>query len=408
MSTYEFGIDSELSLPDELQVVELGAPAGDAIDDIQAATLEAVRSPLEFPPLKDIVVPGDRVTLALANELPRSATVIAAIIQELLDAGIEPDHIDVLRSEGDARLTKANPLGELPQGLRDQITVSVHDASERDCLGLLGISNSDQPIYLARQIVDADVVLPIGVVKSTGSLGDLGVYGTLFPTFADVETQQKLNATKSVLSQAEIDRRQEMAKEASWLLGVRMVVQLVPGAGDQLLHVLAGDADVVDRVAREKCDEIWQCVTPERASLVLATMPGSRQQQTWNNFARVLDSALRVVQDDGAIAVCCDLKVKPGPALKRVGQMESLDSAEQAIQKDRSDDALTAKQLVRTLQRARVYLLSQLDEDVVESLGVAYVSCPEELVRLASHHDSCILLRNAHQTIARVGENGEA
>ena len=138
MSTYEFGIDSELSLPDELQVVELGAPAGDAIDDIQAATLEAVRNPLEFPPLKDIVVPGDRVTLALANELPRSATVIAAIIQELLDAGIEPDHIDVLRSEGDARLTKANPLGELPQGLRDQMTVSVHDASERDCLGLLG------------------------------------------------------------------------------------------------------------------------------------------------------------------------------------------------------------------------------------------------------------------------------
>ena len=32
MSTYEFGIDSKISLPDELQVVELGAPAGDAID----------------------------------------------------------------------------------------------------------------------------------------------------------------------------------------------------------------------------------------------------------------------------------------------------------------------------------------------------------------------------------------
>ena len=408
MSTYEFGIDSKISLPDELQVVDLGAPAGDAIDDIQAATLEAVRSPLEFPPLKEIVVPGDRVTLALANELPRSATVVAAIIQELLDAGIEYDNISVLRSEGDARLTQANPLRELPQGLREQIKVAVHDASERDCLGLLGVSHEDQPIYLARQIVDADVVLPVGVGKSTGSLGYLGAHGTLFPTFADVETQRRLNSTKSVQSQAEMDRRRELAKEASWLLGVRMMVQLVPGAGDRLLHVLAGDADVVDRVARERCDEIWQCVTAERASLVLATMPGCRQQQTWNNFARVLDSALRVVQDDGVIAVCCDLKAKPGTALKRIGQMESLDSAERAIQQDCSDDALTAKQLVRTLQHARVYLLSQLDEDVVESLGVAYVSCPEELVRLASHHDSCILLRNAHQAITRVGENGEA
>ena len=191
------------------------------------------------------------------------------------------------------------------------------------------------------------------------------------------------------------------------MLGVRMTLQVVPGVGDQLLEVLAGDAMVIDQIGREKCEKVWGVQVSERASLVVATLPGGREQQSWSNFARVLDAALRVVRDDGAIAVCCDLSAKPGPALKRLARSDSLDLANQAIHNDRSYDALIATQLVRTLQRARVYMLSQLEEDVVESLGVAYVSCPEELIRLASHYDSCILLQNAHQAVPVVDSDDE-
>jgi hypothetical protein len=87
-----------------------------------------------------------------------------------------------------------------------------------------------------------------------------------------------------------------------------------------------------------------------------------------------------------------------------VARADSLDSARRAAERDRTYDALPAVQLIRTLQRARVYLLSRLDEDVVESLGVAFVACPEEVARLASHHDSCILLQNAHHAVATVAD----
>jgi len=167
---------------------------------------------------------------------------------------------------------------------------------------------------------------------------------------------------------------------------------------------LAGDADAVEPRGRQLCERIWHFTVPRRASLVVATMPGGRQQQSWANFARVLDSALRLVQDNGAIAICCDLRSKPGRSLQRVAQADSLDSAQRAVQRDRTYDALPAVQLIRTLQRARVYLLSRLDEDVVESLGVAFVASPEEVARLASHHDSCILLQNAHRAVATVAD----
>jgi hypothetical protein len=150
------------------------------------------------------------------------------------------------------------------------------------------------------------------------------------------------------------------------------------------------------------CEELWRFQVPRRASLVVATLPGGRQQQSWSNFARVLDAALRVVEDEGTIAICCDLRMKPGPSLRRLARAASLDDALKAIQHDHTPDALTAAQLIRTLQRANVYLLSRLDEECVQSLGLAYVSSPDEVARLAARHDSCILLQNAHQAVPSV------
>ena len=110
---------------------------------------------------------------------------------------------------------------------------------------------------------------------------------------------------------------------------------------------------------------------------------------------RTIDTALEVVETDGAIAVCCELKTKPGPALRRLAGAEDFEAADRAIQKKPSDDTLAASRLNRALQRARVYLLSKLDENDVEDLGMAFVSCPSEIAKLSSRHESCLALQNA-------------
>jgi nickel-dependent lactate racemase len=338
----------------------------------------------------------------LEEGLVQPAPVVAGAVLELLAAGIEPEQIKIVRTATDARLSRAAPTRGLPADVRERIEVHVHDPVDRLGLCLLNVAHDDRPIYLCRQIVEADLVLPIGMVRPHDSLGYLGVHGALFPTFADQVTQRRFLAPRSTLSGSERRRRRAEAREAAWMLGIRMTLQLIPGRGETLLHVLAGDAEAVEPRGRQLCDGIWHFTVPRRASLVVATMPGGRQQQSWINFARVLDSALRVVKDNGAIAVCCDLRSKPGKSLKRVAQADSLESAKRAVQRDRTYDALPAIQLIRTLQRARVYLLSRLDEDLVESLGVAFVACADEVARLASHHDSCILLQNAHRAVPTV------
>jgi nickel-dependent lactate racemase len=319
-----------------------------------------------------------------------------------MDAGIEPDAITILRHASDAQLSREAPTHALPAELRDRVQVEVHDASDREKLCLLNVSSHDEPIYLNRSLVDADVVIPLGLARARDSLGHLGVHGTLYPAFADEAAQQRFSAPRSAMSEPSRQRRRQEAEEADWFLGTRLVVQIVPGPGETIMHILAGDVDQVELQARELCESLWSFQVPRRASMVVATLPGGRQQQSWSNIARVLDSALRVVSDRGTIAICCDLRTKPGPSLRRLARASSLDAARKAIERDHTSDALTAAQLIRALQHANVYLLSRLDEECVQSLGLAYIAAPEEVARLAARHDSCLVLHNAHQAVPRV------
>jgi peroxiredoxin len=56
---------------------------------------------------------------------------------------------------------------------------------------------------------------------------------------------------------------------------------------------------------------------------------------------------------------------------------------------------VVSKLLTETRERAQVYLLSDLDGDVVEDLGLGHVSAPEEVTRLSRRFSSCILLGTA-------------
>jgi nickel-dependent lactate racemase len=290
----------------------------------------------------------------------------------------------------------------LPESIQQRLVVQVHDADDRDQLCMLNVSSHDDPIYLNRAIVEADVVIPIGVARARDCLGERGVHGVLFPTFSNTETQQRFLDPRSTLASTLRKKRMEEAREADWFLGTRLVVQVVPGRRGELMHVVAGDVDVVDRHCDRLCESLWTFPVTQRAELVVATLPGGREQQSWINFARALSAASRVVEDEGAIAICSDIRQRPGPSLRRISRAPSLEAARKAVVRDKTADALAATQLVRSLQRTQVYLLSQLDEESVQSLGLAFIESPDDVARLAARHTSCLVLENAHQAVPSV------
>jgi len=404
-SIVRFGTDSavELEFADGALVAECGVPRARALDAPAQAVARALAEPLDYPPLGKSTTPGDRVVVVLGHDVPQAAEVVGGLIRYLADNGVAPDGIGVLRSGGDLEAGGAELLRELPPDWQQRIALLIHDPADRGRLAYLAATSAGEPILLNRAIIDADVVLPVGCAGPRSGPGRFSVHGLIYPAFSDEQTLLRFRAAQPVEAAGGPRRRViEEVNEVGWLLGVTFAVQVVPGPGDRILHVLAGEVEAVARRSRELYRQAWSWSVPRRASLVLATMEGGFGQQTWHNFAQCVAAAVPLVEEGGAIAVCSSLSAEPGPGIRRLVGARSRQAALRQVQKEKLEDARQAAQLAQALEWARVYLLSGLDHELLEELEIAPIADAAELARLVARHETCILLANAHLSMVSV------
>ena len=391
--TLRYGIDSSLTLDAPSGALTVcDAPRGAARGDLSAAVAEALSAPLDYPPLARAVLPGDKVALALAPELPQPEVLVSALMAVLASAGVQAGDVTVLRTEGTAEVGPPATI--------------VHDPGQRNQLGFLGSTSQGDEIYLNRALGDADVVISLGVLRLEPSAGYYGVQGGVFPAFADAKTQARFRNLDQWGAPAE-GRRQARADvdDAARQLGSQFTLQIVPGRRDEALHVLAGLSGSVERRGRELMHAAWTFDMPARAELVIAAIEGSAERQTWSAVGRAVTAALPVLADDGAIAICCDLAALPGPAVASLAYGDDRRAALRHWKKHAPADFLPALQLAEALERGRIYLLSRLDETLVEEIGMAAIANGAELARLSTRKGACLVLAGASH--ARVTVRGE-
>lgn len=369
--------------------------------DPQAAVRAALARPLDFPPLSSATVPGDRVAIAVDEAVPCLAQVVRGVVELLADAGIDDDAISIVARDGD---TSGLCRAEMDRNGTRQVNVIVHDADDEHDLCLVGVTARGQRLVINRTIFDADVVLPIGCAR----VQDEGLYDSLYPRFSDAASIARLRTAPGAGDAASRTARTREADEAGRLVAAPLVMQVVPGAGEAVAHVVAGEPRAVADNARNLCRERWALRSPRRASLVIATVTGRPSLQNWNNIARGLAAAEPLVADGGAIALCSNLDQPLGKSLGRLVRCDDLERVERRLLRDHAEDCWAAWQLARALQRGPVYFLSQMEADAVEDIGLAPVAHIEELARLASRHDSVAILSDSqHALVTVAGEDDE-
>ena len=192
------------------------------------------------------------------------------------------------------------------------------------------------------------------------------------------------------------------------MVGSPLTVQVVPGPGETVSRVVAGEPQAVARVSDEFCEQQWLLQSPQRVSLLVATITGGPSAQTWANVGRVLEAAEDLVEDGGAIAICSNLEEQLGPSLGRLVGSPDLDRAIRKISHDHEPDSWPAWHLARALRRGPVFLLSQLDEETVEDLGLAPVENIEQMARLAGRYESFAIVNDSQHALVLIeGEDGE-
>jgi hypothetical protein len=126
--------------------------------------------------------------------------------------------------------------------------------------------------------------------------------------------------------------------------------------------------------------------------LAVVAIPGGGAEQSWAHVGRAAAIASRIVTEEGAIVVCSELAEPPGKAVQLLAEDADPEAVLKALRASDAEDAVAAFELARARRKAHVFLLSQLDPDVVEGLGLAPAAEPADVERLAARRESVALV----------------
>jgi len=382
-------------------------------DGISTATRAQLNEPLNYPPLSQATISGDRVVLAIEPGIPQQLSVLDGALTALRDAGAEADFVTILLSSPMADIEKLK--NELAALGHSECHVKVHDPDNEKENGFLGATQAGLAMRLNRQLCDADFVLPITVTKGDLRRGSSpSSFAGLFPAFSDRETLERFSTVAAEFDEkTTAENLNETAESLSEieacgrLLGVGMTLQIVPSPGGQVSAILAGEPSRVASQAQASYRQTWCCETELRGDLVIATLTGDAAQQTWQNVGRALAAAEVVLETGGAIAIYSELEEQPGLALGQLAGNQDYLVVEREILRNPSADTVPAMQLCRALQRGPVYLRSKLRAAVVESLGMTPLESDSELEHLAQTLRPCLVLEEAQRLLPTVLEAEE-
>jgi hypothetical protein len=386
--TLDYGADDPLVLEtaEGGLVTECRGPAGlegPAAGDRVAAALAA---PLHGPPLAAHVVPGDRVAVAVSGAVPQAAAVVAAVVDGLCAAGVEAEAIHVVHA------AQAGASAGPPGAVEFDATVDAGTA-------YLAADEAGHPLYLARQLVDADVVVAVGEWGWDASLGGRSLAGELWPAFSRRAAAERLTVDLARRGRLALPDWKARMHDISWQLGVCASLRLVAGHAGGLHAATFGLPDEAGRSARAAA-RAWCPAIDEPVELAVVSLSASR------SFAAVttaMAAAARVTRPDGTICVACRVAEAPGIVFQRWRQGAALERLVHEAVGTRDGvlvaDALQTRLFARALGDRRLVLLSDIDEAAVEDLEFGFAAGPDVIERLVERADSVAVLHEADRML---------
>lgn len=363
-------------------VFDLHGPSGVRGETACRLVREAVARPVDVPPLSTHVVPGDRVTIAVAGEVAEEDEVVAAVIDAVSKGGVAAADITVLRSADFA-------------------------AADDSRTGYLAADADARPIHLAREIIDADCVVAIGEWNWDASLGGRGIEGEIFPSFCRQAVREGLVRRLLGRRFAALVAWRDSLGEITRQLGLLASLRVIPGMGATIAAAVIGPPDSSRRAAREAARG-WQPTVPTPVETSIASLRRPRTEAPgFEHLLRGVAAAARITTPEGTICVASPIETPPGPVFTRWRQgvelgplvREAIAGGEPAI----IADAFLARRFDLALGGRRLVLLSSLDQETVEDLGFGHAESAETIERLARRARRVAVLHEADRMLPSIG-----
>lgn len=391
--------------PDQLLLHHAG-PA--PLTDVRATVRESLDSPIEFPSLRQAIVPGDNVTLVLDRNVPSAAAIVAEIFEVLRAGNVDADHITILQPASLTGPRPTDPRVELPAEFREVVQWKIHDPTDVNSIGYLASSAGGERIYLARDVLDADLVIPIARLGYDSVQGRRHVMGSFYPGLSNTEAFTKSHGEGHSELGPDDDRPlRQLVTELTWLVGIQFVIQVLPsGQRGGAARILAGQPEAVMNQGLLSLDDNWRIRIDQRVDAIVVSLPSSDSEPVgWEQLGAALDAARRLVSSEGRIIVLSDLLAEPSPGIELLKSFQSPREALKPLRKESPPDLVAASQLARATEWAKVYLLSRLPAALVEELFMTPLENEQEATRLIAQCPELLVFAGAQHVYTEIADD---
>ena len=377
-------------------------PEGVDVEESADLVRTALLQPVAGPPFSDHVVPGDKVVIAQAGNLPGgqllSDAIYLAILESLQDGGVSTDDIQLVIAPPTIQSNDSSLTVDSSCIPNQPFPVTIFDPRNDSETAYLLADESGEPLHLARSLVDADVVLTVGCFGYDASLSGRSPEGELWPDFARQNRRDSFVTSLLKNRQKALRQWRDEAEQVTAQLGVLASLHLVAGNNQTLAGAAFGFPAASVTQSRLLAKQ-WRPSSCSRSTLTIAGI--SDRLCGFADLTRALAAAARVTTHDGTVCVACNTDQDPGLIFTRWRQGIDL----RMLLREASDsddiqlhmDALQTSLFARALGDRRLVLLSQLNQELVEDLDIGHAETPDAVNRLIQQAESVCVLHEANR-----------
>lgn len=373
------------------------------ICDVTGKVLEALESPVDFPPLRQALTADDRLAIVISENYRPLPDLLAPLLEYIQQTGVQLERITLVCPPRLPGVTPPPWHEELPSQYA-AIQVEEHDPKNRARLCYLAGTRAGRRLYLNRTLVEADQIIIVSPASYDPVLGYGGGFGDLFPALADEETRYTF--ARRAMEEPPGEKANPALREAEevgWLLGVPFWLAAIPGHGDGIREIIAGPLATIFARVRASLDASHRYNFPWRAEVVVTSISGDPRWHSFEDLTRALAAASRLVQHGGKIIALADVNPQSlGPAARQLEQFDDAVALLSHARREKLADVQSIWHLAVAARRARLFLYGSFPEDLVEHMHATALSSLEEIQRLLEHAESCIFLPDGHRANAAV------
>jgi len=299
-----------IDLPKTWRMVDSLTPAGvapvtNATEEIQGA----LRAPIGLPTLLELAQKKLRVAIVVddASRPTPVSTIFPLVLAELDKAGVDRANIMVIPALGLHRPMSADELservGEGMVGLRWENP----DCDDEGKLAFLGSTSRGTPIWLAKVVADADLVVSIGCIEPHIIASFGGGYKNLVPGVAGRATvahNHSLNCAPGTFNNVgrtieQNPMRLDLEEGAAMLKAPVFIVNAIMNYQQKIVRVVAGHPVAAHRYGAQISAGLYGAKVAKQADVVITS--SNPMDQDLRQGVKALANTIRAVRRGGVV-----------------------------------------------------------------------------------------------------------